>query len=384
MAKLSHPNIVLVFDFGEANGIPYLIMEFIDGINLRNAIRAGELQPEQAVKIIPQVCEALQYAHDMGIVHRDIKPENILLDNTGRAKIADFGLAKLLGTDAAKFTLTGSRQMMGTPHYMAPEQMDRPQEVDHRADIYALGVVFYELLTGELPLGRFAAPSKKAKVDVRLDKVVNKTLENEPDRRYQQASEVKTDVDAISSNTRRQSSPATFGQVFRDWWRDVRAVSSKRPEMGVQFVALSLFKWLAFAVHVVCFYQLVRVYDLGEQYKSIGWWLEKDHSNRDPVQFLRPPGLPLSFVWFAAGIGAYYCYWRITKTQTGSTDRFKYPLRYTFTWLLTIAYGVAVVLDSRESFIPSFASLLVVFILLGFLQRAWNDAVATWNSRSNA
>ena len=136
-------------------------------------------------------------------MHRDIKPENILLDRKGRVKIADFGLVKLMSrgeqpVGRAACTLTGSQQVMGTPHYMAPEQMERPQTVDHRADIYSLGVVFYEMLTGELPLGRFAPPSRKVSVDVRLDEVVLRSLEKEPERRYQQASEVKTDVERIA------------------------------------------------------------------------------------------------------------------------------------------------------------------------------------------
>jgi hypothetical protein len=141
----------------------------------------------------------LQYAHDEGVVHRDIKPENILLDRKGRVKIADFGLAKLLGRAPADARLTAPQQVMGTPHYMAPEQVERPLEVDHRADIYSLGVVFYELLTGELPLGRFAPPSQKVQLDLRLDEVVLKTLEKEPQRRYQQISEVKTDIESITA-----------------------------------------------------------------------------------------------------------------------------------------------------------------------------------------
>ena len=109
------------------------------------------------MRIIPQICEALQYAHDEGVVHRDIKPENVLLDKKGQVKIADFGLAKILGREPQNFRLTGAGQIMGTPHYMAPEQVEHPQAVDHRADIYSLGVVFYEMLTGELPLGKIRA-----------------------------------------------------------------------------------------------------------------------------------------------------------------------------------------------------------------------------------
>ena len=211
MAKLFHPHIVLIFDFGQAEGVPYFIMEFVDGVNLRQATRAGRLLPEQALAIVPQICEALQYAHDAGVVHRDIKPENILLDRGGQVKIADFGLAKLLGQAPSAVSLTGSRQAVGTPHYMAPEQIENPQVVDHRADIYALGVVFYEMLTGELPIGRFAPPSAKGNVDARLDDVVHKTLEKEPERRYQHASEIKTDVDGINA-------PLPDSYVFR--WAD--------------------------------------------------------------------------------------------------------------------------------------------------------------------
>ena len=198
MARLAHPRIVGVHDFGQSGGFFYILMEFVDGLNLRGLIRKGQLKPEEALRIVPQVCEALQYAHDEGIIHRDIKPENILLDRRGNVKIADFGLAKLLGTMSSDSVLTGSRQVMGTLRYMAPEQMDTPLEVDHRADIYSLGVVFYEMLTGELPMGRFAPPSKKAQVDVRLDEVVFRALEKEPDHRYQHVSEVKTDVDSLS------------------------------------------------------------------------------------------------------------------------------------------------------------------------------------------
>ncbi|MGH7967419.1 MAG: serine/threonine protein kinase, partial [Limisphaerales bacterium] len=219
LAKLNHPNIVSVYDFGQiqvpaldvtAAGVasppthsPYLLsyflMEFVDGANLRQIEQAHRLEPRQALRIIPQICEALQFAHDEGIVHRDIKPENVLLDKKGRVKIADFGLARIVGLENKDQRLTGARDVMGTPHYMAPEQVEHPQTVDHRADIYSLGVVFYEMLTGELPLGRFAPPSRKVQVDVRLDEVVLHALEKEPERRYQQASQVKTDLQTIAA-----------------------------------------------------------------------------------------------------------------------------------------------------------------------------------------
>jgi len=219
LARLNHPNIVGVYDFGVvtsssesgygASGqkpsghrpdatLSYFLMEFVDGPNLRQVEQAGKLSPREALEIIPQICAALQFAHDEGIVHRDIKPENVLLDKKGRVKIADFGLAKILGQEAKDFRLTGAKDVMGTPHYMAPEQVETPQEVDHRADIFSLGVVFYEMLTGELPLGKFAPPSQKVQVDVRLDEIVLRALEKEPRLRYQQASEFKTRVETVA------------------------------------------------------------------------------------------------------------------------------------------------------------------------------------------
>jgi hypothetical protein len=148
---------------------------------------------------VRQVCDALQHAHDAGVVHRDIKPENILLDGRGRVQIADFGLAKLLGRTPIEISLTATHQVLGTFRYMAPEQIERPMSVDHRADIYSLGVVLYELLTGELPLGRFGLPSERGTVDAGLDRVVLRALEHDPGRRYQHASELKTDVTSGSS-----------------------------------------------------------------------------------------------------------------------------------------------------------------------------------------
>ena len=200
LARLNHTNIVTVHDFGQANGWFYLLMEFVDGVNLRQAMKAGRFTPGQALAIVPKICEALQYAHNEGILHRDIKPENILLDSKGRVKIADFGIAKMIGEAHAEAALTGKGATLGTPHYMAPEQIESPGEVDHRADIYSLGVVFYELLTGELPLGRFAPPSHKASVDVRVDEIVLRALRKERELRQQSATEVKTQVETVAAS----------------------------------------------------------------------------------------------------------------------------------------------------------------------------------------
>ncbi len=218
LAKLNHPNIVTVHEFGQVNGLPFFVMEFVDGLNLRELEHAGKLTPREALQIIPQICEALQFAHDEGIVHRDIKPENILLDKKGRVKIADFGIAKIMGREEPDVAITETSNAIGTPHYMAPEQMEKPKTVDHRADIFSLGVVFYEMLTGELPLGKFAPPSHRVQVDVRLDEVVLRALEKEPERRYQRISQVKTAVDTIASTT--PPPPPPSGEVLA---RDILA-----------------------------------------------------------------------------------------------------------------------------------------------------------------
>ncbi len=202
LARLSHPHIVAVHDFGEVHREPesplfYFVMEYVDGVNLRQMMQAGDLDADEALAIVPQVCDALQYAHDEGIIHRDIKPENILIDRRGRVKIADFGLAKLAAHSPEDFTLTATHQVMGTPRYMAPEQMAGSRHVDHRADIYSLGVVFYEMLTGEVPLGRFEPPSRRASIDARLDDVVLRALASDPDQRYQRASELRTHLGVL-------------------------------------------------------------------------------------------------------------------------------------------------------------------------------------------
>ncbi len=194
LARLGHPNVVAVYDHGTAGPYAFLVMELVEGINLRELMAGDRLPPEEALRIVPQLCDALQFAHARGVVHRDIKPENILIDEAGGVKITDFGLAKL-GESDDKLGRTGTRQVMGTVHYMAPEQIERPREVDHRADLYSLGVVFYELLTGELPLGRFSPPSKKAGTNRQVDHVVLKSLEKEPDKRYSSAEEVRSDLD---------------------------------------------------------------------------------------------------------------------------------------------------------------------------------------------
>lgn len=216
MAGLNHPNLVSIHDSGEDDELFWLVMEHVDGVNLRQLMEEG-VTSAQALDLVRQTCDALHYAHEEGVVHRDIKPENILVDRRGRVKLGDFGLAKILDGDSpVSRRLTGTHHVMGTPLYMAPEQINHPKDVDHRADIYSLGVVFYELLTGELPLGRFLAPSEAADADARLDDVVLRALERKPADRYQHASEVRADLDTLNDEApagERAKAPASSAKA---------------------------------------------------------------------------------------------------------------------------------------------------------------------------
>jgi eukaryotic-like serine/threonine-protein kinase len=165
-------------------------MEFVDGPNMRQVMADGPLPRSEMLRCVQDLCDGLQYAHDQGVVHRDIKPENVLLDPQGRAKIADFGLAKLLDDTGPADGITQTHHIVGTPQYIAQERLDHSTDVDHRADVYSLGVLLYEMLTGELPAGHFEPPSRKSRCDHRLDEVVLRALAKEPHRRYQQARDV--------------------------------------------------------------------------------------------------------------------------------------------------------------------------------------------------
>ncbi|GAA5481413.1 serine/threonine-protein kinase PknD [Haloferula sargassicola] len=209
LAKLQHPNIVTLFEFGESGGQFYFLMEYVEGATLRQLLKNGGLPPREALAIVAQVCDALQFAHDHGIVHRDIKPENILIASKGGVKIADFGVVRIVTGESGEVPAappgvqdpgqTEVGKVIGTPSYMAPEQKEHPSDVDHRADVYALGVVFYEMLTGELPGQPIEVPSGKIGIDVRLDEVVLRALEREPARRYQEVREMRTSVETIAA-----------------------------------------------------------------------------------------------------------------------------------------------------------------------------------------
>jgi len=200
LSRLSHPNVVTVFERGETLGRLYVIMEYVQGTSLREVIQKGPLPAAEALLIVRGVLAALEHAHDRGIIHRDIKPENVLVAPGGIVKVADFGLSRLLDPGPAT-RLTHTQLLLGTFEYMAPEQREKAKEADERADIYATGVVLYEMLAGELPIGHFAALSRKRpkECDSRIDEIVEKSLAKSPDDRYQHASEMGAAVSRVLS-----------------------------------------------------------------------------------------------------------------------------------------------------------------------------------------
>jgi len=189
LAALNHPNIIQIIDRGVEGQHYYFVMEYVEGRSLREVMR--ELSPPEALRVAMQVARAIESAHDKDIIHRDLKPENILLDGRGHVKVADFGLAGIRSGSDSRLQLTATSVAMGTLNYMAPEQRRDAKNVDGRADLFSFGVVLYELLTGELPVGRFKLPSERVPgLDPRVDEVVARLLENEPEARYARAAEV--------------------------------------------------------------------------------------------------------------------------------------------------------------------------------------------------
>ncbi len=198
MAQLNHPNIVTIFDYGYINReFLYFVMEYVDGTDLAEIMRTGGMTPQLALLLLPQICLALEYAHTRGIVHRDIKPANIMISRQGEVKVTDFGLAKKF--DQFNSFITQTNMIMGTPEYAAPEQIDAHREVDHRADIYALGVMIYQMLMGQLPRGAWQPPSSRPGVDPRLDGVVVRAMMPDRNQRFQSMTELRRALEAATA-----------------------------------------------------------------------------------------------------------------------------------------------------------------------------------------
>jgi serine/threonine protein kinase len=204
VASLSHPNIVSIYDVGQENGLPYLVMEYVEGLTLKDIIqKEGPLSPAETVNLGVQVCAALAHAHEKGIIHRDIKSHNILVTPGGRVKVTDFGLARVLSVPSA--TVTRSGTVMGSVHYLSPEQA-RGEETGPKSDLYSLGVVLYETVSGCLPfqgdnpvtvaLKHVQGPPPalcrdNPAIPQRLEEIIFKALAKDPSQRFQSAREMQ-------------------------------------------------------------------------------------------------------------------------------------------------------------------------------------------------
>jgi hypothetical protein len=219
MARLSHPNIVPVYDFGETgDGHLFYVMELIEGADLAKRIELGRVAPGEALRIALAVCDALICAHSQGVVHRDVKPSNILISASGQVKVADFGLAKIDDPATASLTLSGTS--MGSQGYAAPEVFSKARDADHRADIYSLGVMLYEMLTGDVPRGMFKLPSEKVPgLDARFDAIICKAMEEDREERQQSVVELKAELEGLD------------GRQALVWMPETRIVPVKRPHV---------------------------------------------------------------------------------------------------------------------------------------------------------
>jgi len=226
LAKLNHPRIAAVYDVGEQDGADYIVMELVEGESLAAKLRAGPLPVKDATAIALQVAEALEEAHEQGVIHRDLKPANVMMTAKGQAKVLDFGLAKMLalGTDST-LSLSETGRLMGTPLYMSPEQA-LGKSVDARTDLWSLGVVYYQCLAGRPPfqgdssigvLHAITAEPYAAVRSVRADApplaehIVGRALEKDCGLRYQRASDVATDLKRLV----RDLEPASVGSGVR-------------------------------------------------------------------------------------------------------------------------------------------------------------------------
>ena len=198
MASLIHSNIIKIYDFGQTDSKLFMIMEYIEGQTLEYLNDKFGFELEDTLLIMNQLCDALEFAHSKGVVHRDLRLGNTMLDERRGVKVGDFGLARLIGEELFRRNLLEENQAMGTMEYVAPEERDPEAQVDHRADIFSMGVMFYKLVAGELPKDEYVPPSHfVAGLNPLIDRIVGRCMQRDPDKRYQSVTELRAMVGMI-------------------------------------------------------------------------------------------------------------------------------------------------------------------------------------------
>ncbi|NLW07493.1 MAG: Stk1 family PASTA domain-containing Ser/Thr kinase [Clostridia bacterium] len=256
VAKLSHPNVVSIYDVGQDNGLHYLIMEYVEGSTLKELVsKEAPLPPLQAIDIAQQICSALEHAHENDVIHRDIKPHNILITKNGRVKVTDFGIAQAVN----EATMSYNGTMVGSVHYISPEQA-RGGVTGTAADIYSFGIVLYEMLTGQLPfqgdtpvavaikhLQELPRPLREINPDVPpvVERIVMRTLEKDPDRRYQSAVALHAELETVK-RVLTEESFATRELPAIDA-SEINPAKARRPRVWAWIVLTLLFFGLAAA-----------------------------------------------------------------------------------------------------------------------------------------
>ncbi len=244
VARLNHPNIVQVYDFGTEGELAYIVMEFIQGRELKDILDAKEgLELGKIFTLMGELLDALDFAHEAGVIHRDVKPANVMIDAKGHAKLADFGVARITETEGDQGEATRAGAMVGTPSYMSPEQI-QGQTIDRRTDIFSAGILFYQLLTGQKPFegtGMALAmkivqddpvpPTKLVQIPPVIDSVVARALAKEADKRYQTARAFAADLKLIlegkppkeaAAPAKSPSHSKAGGEADKEFWEEVK------------------------------------------------------------------------------------------------------------------------------------------------------------------